>query len=284
MYGEIIVGINMVFNFAILLFANKICHAQASRGRLLFASFVGALPVTLFSSSFIILFFTFIGMTGIAFGKTIETWKKTSVIVLIGAMFAGGLLTFFINKVTFQDDLFSVFIYASIAYVSLLFLKVKWLDVRKARHLSSYRVSTTLSIWQQEFAVEGFIDTGNSCTEPLTGYPVHFVSYRVVEPYMPEELKGPLQAFDPKGIPDLRSFPETSQKQLRLVKLQTVSGSSWVVGFKFDCWKIDSGDKLQSGYIVLTEQDRRYPEGAEAILHVSALESLKNEGGTVHVA
>ena len=49
MYGELIVGVNMLFNYAILSFANKVGNVQAARGRLLFASFAGALPVATLS-------------------------------------------------------------------------------------------------------------------------------------------------------------------------------------------------------------------------------------------
>ena len=41
---------------------------------------------------------------------------------------------------------------------------------------------------------------------------------------------------------------------------------------------------MPAGYIVFTKQDSRYPEGAGAILHASALESITNERGTSHVA
>ena len=40
----------------------------------------------------------------------------------------------------------------------------------------------------------------------------------------------------------------------------------------------------EPGYIVVTKNDRRYPDGAGAILHVSAMESLNGERGTVHAA
>ena len=49
MYGEFIVGVNMLFNYAILSFANKVGNVQAARGRLLFASFAGAVACHYFS-------------------------------------------------------------------------------------------------------------------------------------------------------------------------------------------------------------------------------------------
>ena len=66
---------------------------------------------------------------------------------------------------------------------------------------------------------------------------------------------------------------------MRLVRLQTVQGQSWAIGFKFDRWFIEGSSTLQPGYIVLTKSDRRYPDGAGAILHVSAMESNQRRKG-----
>ena len=74
MYGEIIIGVNMLFNYAILSFANKVGNIQAARGRLLFASFAGALPVAIFPSSAIVVVLSFMCMTVCAFGKAFESW------------------------------------------------------------------------------------------------------------------------------------------------------------------------------------------------------------------
>ena len=68
------------------------------------------------------------------------------------------------------------------------------------------------------------------------------------------------------------------QKSIRLIRLMTVQGQSWAVGFKFKRWVVGDGNTLQPGYIVLTKKDRRYPDGAGAILHVSAMESLNGKG------
>ena len=49
MYGEVIVGVNMLFNYAILSFANKVGNVEVqSWTHLLLASFVGAVPVLFF--------------------------------------------------------------------------------------------------------------------------------------------------------------------------------------------------------------------------------------------
>lgn len=280
MYGEIIVGVNMLFNYAILSFANKVGNVQAARGRLLFASFVGALPVTIFPSSAIAVVLSFIGMTLCAFGKAFEPWKKSATMVLIGAVFAGGLLTAFHFRIQTISSSLNVLIYAVVAYVALYFMNKKWLDVRTARHVSELKSPSVLHAWGKDIPIVVFVDSGNSCIEPLSSAAVHFVALKAVEKDIPDDLKESLLGWD--GTPSLAEFPDCYQKSLRLIRLMTIQGRSWAVGLKFERWTIGTGNSLQPGYIVLTKNDRRYPDGAEAILHVSAMESLK--GGTVHVA
>lgn len=284
MYGELIVGINMVFNYAILSFANRMVKAQATRHRLWLASFAGALPVAIFPDSRIAIVIAFGAMIICAFGISLASIGSPAVIVLIGALFAGGALTVFTDKFMFSDSRATVFISALLAYIFLYLLKTKWLDVRMARQLSSYSVASVLSIWNERISIPSFIDTGNRCTEPLSGEPVHFVSFKFVEQSIPEELKKPLFTWKAEDMPQLAAFPKRYQKTMRLIRLQTVQGASWAVGFKYDRWIIGKGSEMPAGYIVFTKQDNRYPEGAGAILHASALESITHERGTSHVA
>ncbi len=282
MYGELIVGLNMLFNYAILTFANKIGNIEVHRGRLILAALVGAIPVTLYPASVIAIIISFLGMTACAFGKAFEHWKKSAGMVLVGAVFAGGLLTALQSRIHTPDSQAIILIYAVIAYISLYFMKKKWLDVRVARHVSAMTATSTLHVWAADIPLTVFVDSGNSCTEPLSGAPVHFVSARSLESFIPEELKGPLFSWNPQGRATLTGFPEAYLKDIRLVRLLTVQGKSWAIGIKYDRWVIDGGEALKQGYFVLTQEDRRYPDGAEAILHVSAMESINGERGAVH--
>ena len=221
-------------------------------------------------------------MTYCAFGKAFEPWKKSATIVLIGAVFAGGLLTAFHFRIETVNSSLNVLAYAIVAYAALYVMHKKWLAVRIARHVSELKSLSVLHIWGQDIPLTVFVDSGNGCTEPLTGAPVHFVALKSVDAYLPEDLKEALLAWDAQNGSSLAAFPDRHQKSLRLIRLVTIQGRSWAVGLKFEHWTIESGNLLQPGYIVLTVNDRRYPDGAQAILHVSAMESLK--GGTVDVA
>ena len=284
MYGELIIGLNMLFNFVILSFANKMANARATRGRLLIASLLGAIPVTFFPSSIIAILLSFLCMTIYAFGIRLEQWKNSAVMVLIGAIVAGGLLTVLQNQLSTSSSSIAILLYAAIAYISLYLMKKKWLDVRTVSRVSELNADSTLYLWNEKIQLSVFVDSGNSCTEPLSGSPVHFVSFRLVEDIIPVELKKSLLSWDPQGPSTLTQFPEEFLKNIRLIKLLTVQGHSWAVGIKYEKWIIEEGNELEKGYIVLTKEDRRYPNGAGAILHVSAMETLIEERGTVHAA
>lgn len=284
MYAELIIGLNMIFNFAVLSFAKKIGNVQVKHGRLIVASLIGAIPVTLFPTSLIAVVLSFLGMTVAAFGKRFMLWKKSASMVLIGAVFAGGLLTALQYRVDTPRGNIVVLIYAVIAYGALYVIRNKWLDVRTARHVNELIAPSTLSIWGANVPITIFVDSGNGCTEPLSGAPVHFVTLAKLEPVMPNELKEALYAWDPTGSPSLTEFPEAYLKDIRLIRLLTVQGRSWAVGFKYNQWLIEGGKGLEEGYFVVTKEDRRFPEGAEAILHVSAMETIIGERGTVHAA
>ncbi|MHA6258624.1 sigma-E processing peptidase SpoIIGA [Sporosarcina sp. CAU 1771] len=284
MYGEVIIGVNMLFNFAVLSFANKVGNIGTSKRRLLLASLVGATPVTFFPGSNLVMLVSFVGMTVCAFGIRFTTWKKSVVLVLVGALFAGGMLTFFQSQVHTLSGWGMIAIYAIAMYIALYLLKNKWLDVRTVQRMSDLSANSILRIWGAAIKIDVFVDTGNGCTEPLSGNPVHFVSWNIMESKIPEDLKEPLLTWNPSDSPNLSDFPVRFKSGMRLIRLQTVQGQSWVVGFKFDQWIVGEGKKLQPGYIVLTKSDRRYPDGAGAILHVSAMETLNEERGNVSVA
>ncbi|EGQ27272.1 sigma-E processing peptidase SpoIIGA [Mammaliicoccus sciuri] len=279
MYGELMIGINMLFNYAILSFTNKVGNHQTSRRRLWSASFIGAFFITLFPYSVLAIIVTFLGMTYIAFGQTLSSWKSSVLAVLIAAFFAGGLLTLVYANVPTMQNNSLLLIAIGLTYLSLYIVKIKWLDTRKNTSLIRYTLDSVVQLWGQSIPLKVFIDTGNHCIEPISGAPVHFIGYQAVKEQLPADFSNALEKWKPDNSPDLSGFPSVYQKDLRLIRLQTVQGASWTVGIKFKSWLVDE-QPLPSGYIVLTKEQRQYPQGASAILQVSAMEVMKEERRT----
>ncbi|MDW0109305.1 sigma-E processing peptidase SpoIIGA [Sporosarcina aquimarina] len=284
MYGEVMIGINMVFNYTVLSFANTTGNAKIGKKQLVLAAFAGAIPAVVFPGSLTASFIAFAFMTVCAFGFSAHRWKASGVLVLIGAFLAGGLLSALPFTQWGQDFKFRLLFYAVLAYGCLQLVKVKWLDVRKISRFSEFACSSELVLFGTSVKLQVFIDTGNSCTEPLSNDAVHFVSLKAVKPILPEELLSCLEAAEVSqtAIPDLSKFPEKFRKKLRLIRIQTVEGANWAVGIRFDDWKLEGKHSLEKGYIVLTADNARYPHSASAILHVSALETKEEERGLLH--
>lgn len=284
MYGEVMIIINMVFNYTVLSFANAAGNTKISKKRMLLAAFAGAIPAVAFPDSFAASLTAFAIMAGCAFGFSMRLWKASVGLVLIGAFLAGGLLSALPFSQMGQSFQYRLIIYVVLAYCCLQLVKVKWLDVRKISRFSEFACDSELHLFGTTVNLRIFIDTGNSCTEPLSNDAVHFVSLRAVKPIFPEDLLDGLQkvSHDQQSIPDLSQFPETYRKHLRLIRIQTVEGANWAVGIRFDNWVLEGNRTLEKGYIVLTADDARYPHNAAAILHVSALETREEERGMLH--
>ncbi|ARF18385.1 sigma-E processing peptidase SpoIIGA [Sporosarcina ureae] len=279
MYGELMIGINMLFNYAILSFTNKVGNHQTNRRRLWSAAFLGAFFITLFPYSVPAMIFTFLGMTYIAFGQTFGSWKNSILAVLIASFFAGGMLTLVYAHISSSVNQSFLFVAIGLTYLSLYIVKHKWIDTRMMNKLMSFTLDSELSLWGISIPLKVFIDTGNHCVEPLSGDPVHFIGYSAVKEQLPVDFASALESWNPEKSPDLAVFPATYQRSLRLIRLQTVQGSSWAVGIKYENWLLE-GELLPVGYIVLTKEQRQYPQGAAAILQMSAMDVLKEEGRT----
>lgn len=270
MYGEIIIGLNTLFNFTILSFANKMQNHRVRFLRLMLASFIGAVAVVFVASNLFSLFITFIFMTIVAYGINLDRWKTMAMTALLGAVFAGGLLTALQTQLKLMAS-WTLVIYAVIAYLLLLLLKQTLFTIKTAEQLSALAMSSQLTLWDKEIPLKVFIDSGNTCTEPLSGKAVHFLAFEAVESILPPTLKDFLVHWEMKGKQSSSEFPEEFQQQLRLIKVTTVHGASWVIGIHFKQWELEGGKKIEDGYIVLTKETKRYPDGAQAILHVSAM-------------
>lgn len=284
MYGEVMIVINMVFNYTVLSFANAIGNTKITKKRLAFAAFAGAIPAVAFPDSFVASLTAFAIMISCAFGFSAHIWKASVGFVLIGAFVAGGLLSALPFSQWGQSFQYRLIFYVALAYCCLQFVKVKWLDVRKISRFSEFACSSVLHLFNSSIQLRVFIDTGNNCTEPLSNDAVHFVSLRAVKQVIPDDLLHSLQRVENKqgAIPDLSQFPERFSKQLRLIRIQTVDGANWAVGIRFDAWELEGNRALEKGYIVLTADDARYPHRASAILHVTALETREEGRGMLH--
>lgn len=271
MYGEVMIAINMIFNISILTFTNRIGGFERKITRLLIASFIGAFLVVILPTSFFTLSMSLFLMTICAFGMHNKNWLRSIFIILIASFFAGGLLTFIHQQLMIRDITLPILLLAVISISGLFLFERKWLEMRQIHRNASFIAVSTLHIWGKEVVLRVFVDSGNSCTEPLSNLPVHFVAMEKIEHIMEADVKEALTDWDGR-IHSFHHFPQTSHKDIRLIELQTIQGTTWTVGFRFDKWFVHQTKSLPPGFIVFTKQHEKFPNGVDAILHVSTLD------------
>ena len=92
---------------------------------------------------------------------------------------------------------------------------------------------------------------------------------------MPETLCQLLTQWNNEQDSFSTKLPDQFKHQLRMIKVYTIQGEKWVIGLQYKEWTIHAGTTLADGYIVFTMDNQQYPNEADAILHVSAMQSLK---------
>lgn len=287
MYAEVMIAINTLFNFSMLSFTNKICTYRISFKRLLLSSIIGGVIVTVLGDSLMMIVLSFVTMTAWAFGWRMLEWKRAASITAIAALFAGGLLTALQPFLSSASSYYFVMIACILCYLGLHFFQVKWMDGKVNAMNVQLTHQSTLEFFGRSIALKTFIDTGNTSTEPLSGKPVHFVAFEAVKHAIDEDLIQSLLQWDHESPTRVSHFPEQYRSSIRLIRLSTIQKKeTWAIAFRYENWRLnnENGTYLMPGYFVLTKQNAKFPKGADAILHVSAMTTLKDERGKVNVS
>lgn len=274
MYAEVLITINTLINFSLLSFSNKMGSFHQKSWRLWMSAFIGGLSIILFGDSFFSIVITFIFMITIAFGLNRSNWLLAATNTLIGALFAGGLLTV-IQPILASASWYVVLIVAGgVLILSLAGVRKNWFRINLTAIKDSYMGQVTIRLFQQEFQLTSYSDTGNLCIEPLSGNPVHFISAEKMKSFIPLDLWHYLFAFEGTTTDGFYEIPMPFRSQLRLIRLQTVQNESkWAIGIKVDHIKLKTKTEqtLSPCYVVLTKNSKHFPHHSDVILHASTL-------------
>jgi len=274
MYAEVLIAINTLVNFSLLSFSNKMGSFHQKSWRLWGSAFIGGVSIVVFGGNFISLVATFICMTTLAFGFNRSNWVLAATNTLIGALFAGGLLTVIQPLMANASWYVFLIIAGTILALSLTGVRKNWFRVNLTAIKDSYMGQVTIRLFQQEFQLTSYSDTGNHCIEPLSGNPVHFISAEKMKSYIPAELWQYLYSFEGTSTETFKDIPFPFRSQVRLIKLQTVQNqSTWAIGIKVDHIRLKTTSEhlLEPCYIVLTKNSKHFPRQTDAILHASTL-------------
>ena len=274
MYAEVLIAINTLVNYTLLSFSSKMGSINQAKWRLWLSAFAGSVSIVIFGGSFLSIVATFIFMTVLAFGLNRSNWTLAAANTLIGALFAGGLLTVIQPMLAKFDYYLVLAIAGTILLISLAGLRKNWFRVNLTAVNKSYVGQVTIKLFQQEFQLTSYSDTGNQAIEPLSGNPVHFISADKLRSYIPSELWDFLYSFEGTSTESLKDLPMPFRSQVRLIRLQTVQEkSTWAVGIKVDHIRLKTNKErtLAPCYIVLTKNSKHFPRQTDAILHASTL-------------
>lgn len=273
MYGEWLVLINTLFNLAILTFTARVTGVLVKNSRLLMSSFCSSLVAVIGGQMLWTTVLSFILLIGIAFRFRIRSFQKQGPIVLTATIVIGGLLTAlqpFFKNLSATHFIMICFV---LAVLNLVAFYKQWGFVKLERLSGQFVFETTLKIFGAIIPLSAFVDTGNQAIEPLSGKPVHFVSYTALSPHLPADFRKSLIEWQETDPYNVSMFSEDYQRYIRFIHINTVQQQTVVLGFRFDEWLI-KGEPSQvksNEYIVLTKKAKNFPHSTAAILHFSAL-------------
>lgn len=273
MYGEWLVLINTLFNLAILTFTARVTGVLVKNSRLLMSSICSSFVAVIGDQMLWTTILSFILLIGIAFRFKIRSFQKQGPIVLTATIVIGGLLTAlqpFLKNLSVTHFIMICFL---LAVLNLVAFYKQWGFVKLERLSGQFVFDTTLKIFGATIPLSAFVDTGNQAIEPLSGKPVHFVSYTALRPHLPSAFRKSLIEWQETDPYDVSMFSEDYQRYIRFIHVNTVQQQSVVLGFRFDEWHIkgEPSQVKKNEYIVLTKKAKNFPHSTAAILHFSAL-------------
>ncbi|RHW39730.1 hypothetical protein D1B33_02445 [Lysinibacillus yapensis] len=274
MIGELLVLYNTLFNYFLLKFTQEITGLYVKRSRLLLSAFCSGLIASIFYQTLIGALLSFTVLIGLAFSFKLQSLIKQGTVLFLASFFLGGVLTSLLPFLLNHSDFTFFLLCTAIAFLSLTAIHSKWKNMMQSKIQLSFVVDCDLVLFKKAFQLKGFIDTGNECTEPMSGKPVHFLSYQAVSKELPEDFHKALLSWDEKNPYQLKMFPAYVYPKVRILTISTVQQErSTVLAFRFEKLVIKgtTTKEIFDQYVVFTKQDAKYPQDAQMILHVLAL-------------
>lgn len=215
-YIDVIFLVNMIMNFLLLWIVRKILKCKTSNLRLISGSIAGALGmcVLIFFPAMdpVISFFIKYGLIsllmiriGLNIKEIRELLKSMIVLYMITFLF-GGILEFLYNQTVFMQFYHSFISGNSKAAISFrTFLIIGFLGFivmnLGLKAYEYYKVvlrhvyPVTIIYKGKPMKISGFLDTGNSLTDPITKKPVSIINIQNIEKLLEEDIREYLVDF-----------------------------------------------------------------------------------------
>lgn len=272
---QVILG-SIVMNYVILRTVGKIGGVEKERWRLVIAAALGgfysivafvpdfsALLTVWFKTlvSLVIIFIAFAPQPPVRLAVCLAFFYLTSFALggsIIGIMYfleaRGGI---FSVPGGFPRVMDRYFWYAVILALAGFWAAGRGTSILFKRRYSQnlFKVSLTIKMQGKQVRTEGFLDSGNQLTDPLTGNPVIVAEYEVIQELLPGELVAYLnqnKGFDPvQALVLVKDNPRGSK--FRLIPFQSLGADSgMLLGFNPDEVELERGDgTVRSGRVTI---------------------------------
>lgn len=283
-YADVLFILNVYITYALLMLTALFLGVRAKRLRLLAASIIGGI------GSFIILLpeinAVFLGvirlvlclvfcLAGFSFVSIRQTLRQAATFLGVNFLFAGLMFAvwYFISPTAVYYNTgvvyFDIDALSLVAVTAVCYFAVKVFG-------SLYRMKTpentlydvTVSIGDDDIDLRGFLDTGNSLTDPFTSLPIIVVSRPALKKYFPTD----------KSISDIIA---ESPLKIRYLPCSTVSGSKLLPIFKADNVRIRgiSADFSISGVMIAVSDETIKNGEFQALLPTDVFQNNYSDKG-----
>jgi len=139
-------------------------------------------------------------------------------------------------------------------YGVLLALVIYWLlgrfvpvAMRKRLMMPLLQTELTVRLGERQVSLKALFDTGNSLSDPLTGYPVIIAEYAAIKEILPDPVCAVIEAHErDDGVSVLAALGENIRPgNFRLIPYRSVGQNhGWLLGFRPDEVEVKAGDSL----------------------------------------
>lgn len=284
-YADVLFLINFCMDLIALWFSGGVLHLPRRRGALILACIIGAIYSVLsavFSGNPTLSILIAIGVAllicYVAYGRECRrrVFFAVAAIFLGVSWLLGGMITAFYSLLEhfFRDreEIFAVLTGGEgrlILFFALVLVAVSFVGLFRAllgehghRKTARIRIKTR----DRHVTVTGFVDTGNTLREPLSGRACVIVDPCAVAGALPEDVL----AFSASGGLDPDCLSAESKRRIRLVPAESLGGHSLLVGYLPDRLEIlsekEEGQKRSVDAVIVLEDRGGSFGGYDAIL------------------
>lgn len=263
MYGEWLIIVNTIFNSVIISFVSNILSMPVTKKRIILISFISSCIAIFLYPSWVGIIGSFLVVVTVFKGQR-HFWKGT-IIIWVTAFFIGGMLSFLQLYVVLTTK---SAIAITITAISLYLLIRLYQHIKQSNAESKLVRQIFLQLFDKNVMLNGYIDSGNNCSEVFSGKPVHFLRFASVEQILPLEFKKALQLWDENNFDNLSMFSPELRKKIRIVPFQTISTKQMIPVFPCE-FQIGQSELTYHHYIAFTNNHSTFPQKCELLLHVS---------------